>query len=113
MEEYLSVTQGDTKFQANLCRGLRIGDPSTWITREKRRRMGMERGAEDWLLMHPSSKDEDEDEGEVVGRLLLADSSPFEFVLELTPSFARECFEASKDGKNPLVDFVNEHYPRI
>jgi len=29
--------------------------------------------------------------------------------LELTPSFVREYLEASKEGKNPLIDFVESH----
>jgi hypothetical protein len=30
---------------------------------------------------------------------------------QFTPSFVKECFEASKDGKNALVDYLNDLSP--
>jgi len=105
LEEYLSVTLNDPNLYPK-GRELRIGDPSTWITRDKRFRMRLGREAEDCLLMHPSSENEDEDEGEVVARRV------DDFGYEFTPSFVRECFDAWKasgGAKNPLVDFANDN----
>jgi hypothetical protein len=48
-------------------------------------------------LTHPTR------EGEIVGCYTWA-----EYVF--TPGFVKECFEASKDGENALVAYINDNY---
>jgi len=55
-------------------------------------------------LRHPTRNDE------VVGTWSYAD-----MVFRFTPDFVKECFEtakASKNGENPLRDFMMKHFPR-
>ena len=56
---------------------------------------------DDWLIMHPTRDDE------VVGQRTGV------WTFEFTPAFVQECFEASKSGRNLLVDTMNNHIPQI
>jgi len=91
LESYLQATLETTEGNdwndcIHVVSRLTIGDQSTWRTRK------------DWLLKHPTRK------GEVVGCIM----RPNEW-FEFTASFVRECFEASKDGKNQLIGFINSN----
>jgi len=48
-------------------------------------------------LKHPKRK------GEWVGHIRIVN-----YRIELTPEFVRECMEAARHGKNPLIAFVNK-----
>jgi len=83
LEKYLRDTS------AELCPArVTMGDPSTWDPDGS------------FVYMHPTR------EGEMAARYL-----HFVDGFELAPGFARECFEASKNGINPLIQFARSHYP--
>ena len=85
LERFLLETMIDTYVES-----LTIGDPSTWVGSLKWF------PGNDCLCEHPTRK------GEIVARRLNWPALNF----ELAPDFVQECFEASKDGENPLIEFV-------
>jgi len=84
LEKYLLNTAIDSGAMS-----LTIGDPSEWKD-------------DDQLYHHPTR------ECEIVARAPHL-PRPTEMDFELSPAFVQECFDASKDGENPLAEFVKSY----
>jgi len=89
LENYLLATvDAKPMFYGKQGKCIAMSDPTTW-----------EGYAHE--IMHPTR------EGEVVGCF------HFDWTYDFTPAFVKECFEASKDGGNPLIDVINNNLPQL
>jgi hypothetical protein len=86
LEEFLKATTDGYKYNGPPD-PIKMGELPTWDD-------GSLRGQP---LMHPARK------GEVVGCYTWRD-------YVFTPGFVKECFEASKNGENALVAYINDNY---